>query len=265
MKMSKFKTKSNRIEDMWKEQENNSKIHYLPRGVVPVILVMLFIFSDYIFISQLIDNYFYDAAWKGVVGSCIISVIIDVSPTFFAAFIMSKSKKLHHYISFVLLLCLDLSIFAFLGVTRLNSADLIFSTGSTSLVSATNSVTESTVSAGQTALSWLFIVLPMATSVLSFIVGIMSDSKSNEKYINKKWKAKVQNMVADDEAAKIELKDVIDRQLGKNTDEKHKLAVDNVIAEELITYDKLKLMHAMACRNPQATSEIFSRKIEMEE
>lgn len=265
MRMSKLKTRSNRIEDMWKEQENNAKIHYLPRGVVPVALILLFVFSDYMFISQLLDYYFCDEVWKGNLASLVIAAIIDVSPTIIAACIMIKPKKTIHYIGIALLGLIEIILFGVIGYARLNSADLIFSMSSTSLISAANSVEDSSVSAGQTAMSWLFVVLPIATSVLSFVIGIICEGNFSDTYVKKKWKAKIYNKVADDEAAKIELRDVINRQLDKNTDEKHKLAVDNVNAEEQITYDKLKLIHAMACRNPQATSEIFSRKIGMEE
>ena len=64
--MSKNISKNNRIEEVWKKQQEYKEVHYLPRGVVPITLVLAFIVSDYTFISQLLDFYFYDEAWRGI-------------------------------------------------------------------------------------------------------------------------------------------------------------------------------------------------------
>jgi len=254
--------KINKIEEMWKEQQKHKEVHYLPRGIVPVILVIAFIISDYTFISQLLDFYFYDEAWRGILASIVIAILIDVTPVIIAACIMIPHKRKIHYIGIGSLTSMLAALFGFLGYVRINSAELIFSIGSTSLVSAAHNAADMAISPGQAGMSWLFVVLPIATSVLSFIIGIISDSSLKETYTNKVWGAALYDDITHLEAEKIELKHVLDSDFDGETDAKYALALSDNKAEEELTFDKLKLTQAFACKNPQAAAEIFARKID---
>lgn len=258
MTMSKLIEK-NKVRAMLKEKKKKNDVHYLPQGFIPMVLVLTFIASDYIFISQLLEHYFNEAQWRGVVASIIIAIIIDVSPTIIAACLMTKSKQKIHYIGVVALTVVEFALFALLGYVRVNSADLIFSIKSTSLKSATSAAKETALTSGQTGMSWLFVALPIATSILSFIIGIMTDGNSENRINDKIWVTKLYDEMAQDEADRIELQHVIDSDLEGDSDKKLELTIKDVEAYKKITYDRMSILQAIASGNPQAASEIFAR------
>ena len=231
MTMSKLIEK-NKVRAMLKEKKKKNDVHYLPQGFIPMVLVLTFIASDYIFISQLLEHYFNEAQWRGVVASIIIAIIIDVSPTIIAACLMTKSKQKIHYIGVVALTVVEFALFALLGYVRVNSADLIFSIKSTSLKSATSAI-----------LFWYS----------------YDDGNSENRINDKIWVTKLYDEMAQDEADRIELQHVIDSDLEGDSDKKLELTIKDVEAYKKITYDRMSILQAIASGNPQAASEIFAR------
>lgn len=260
--MSKRFSGNNKMEKLWKKQWKYKEVHYLPRGIVPIALVLVFIVSDYTFISQLLNFYFYDEAWRGILASITIAILIDVTPTILAVCLMIQTKKRVHYIGIGVLTLMLTVLFGFLAYVRINSSDLIFSIGSSSLISAANTIKDTGIKSGQLGMSWLFVALPIATSILSFIIGVISDNSVKKTYTDKVWSVKFYDDITQIEAAKLELKHVLNNNFDENMDAKYELAISDNKAEEELIYDKLKLMQAFACGNPQAASEIFIRKIE---
>ena len=228
-------------------------------GLVPSVLIAAFIVSDFSFISQLLEYYFVDAVWRGWLASGVLALLADITPTILAACIMIQNKKKIHYVGIDALTTMLAALFAFLGYVRLNSADLIFSLSSTSLVSVVNQTAETSLSAAQIGMSWLFVILPIATSILSFIIAAVSDGKAKREYSERVAGANWYDHISMLEAEKIEIEDLISSDFESYVDELKQLALSDNNAEKAIIKNKMKLLQAMAAGKPQAASEIFKR------
>jgi len=260
--MKKYTTKNAEIEQYYKTVQSYKEVHYLPGGWAAVGLILAFIVSDYTFISQLLEYYFVDEAWRGILASVVLAILADVSPSILAACIMVEPKKKVHYAGIASISAMLVALFSFLGYVRLNSADLIFSISSTSLGSAVNQATDTSLSAGQHGMSWLFVILPIATSILSFIISIVSDSNVKKEYTDKLAAKNFDDQITALEVDKIEIQDTMERNFEDYVNDLKQLAIDNHRTDAMIVKDKLKLVQAMASGDPQAADNIFAKKVE---
>lgn len=251
--------KTIRIEDHIKTTEKDYKeIQYLPRSGIAIALILAFIVADYCFISQLLEYYFVDEVWRSVLASAVIAIIVDVSPSILAACIMVKNKSKGHYFGIVSILMTLVAMFTFLGYVRLHSVDLIFSLSSTSLGSAMNQATDTALTAGQTGMGWLFVFLPIATSVLSFMISIMTDG-AGKTYKDKLAANAFYDYETLAEVKKLELRHVINRDFDGFVNELEALELDDKRTDASILKSKLRFRQAKVASDPQTTDNIFSK------
>lgn len=251
--------KKNGVENCIKIKEKDYKeIHYLPRSGVAISLIVAFIISDFCFISQLIEYYFVDEVWRSVLASAVIAIFVDVSPSILAACVMVKKKSKGHYCSIVGILLTLIIIFCSLAYVRLHSVDLIFSISSTSLGSTMNQTADTALTAGQLGMGWLFVFLPIATSVLSFIISIMSDG-TGKTYKEKMAANDLYDYETLSKIKELELRHVINRDFDGLVNDLEDLEMDDKRMAALILKNKLRLKQAMLASDPQTTDNIFAK------
>lgn len=250
-----------KIEDIWKTQQDFNEIHYLPKGMAAILLIIAFTCSDFLFIKQIVEYYFTEAEWMIYVSAAIISILIDVSPSILAACIMKKPKKRIDYIGIGVTLTLLALMFILIGGLRINSADLMFSTNSTTLRSAVSEMAGPAVTPGQAWISAVYVVIPVFTSVLSFLIAVMDNNASRVTYADKMAGGSLYDQITQMEAEQIEIGHVLNKDFDSYVDEMEAIALSNNEAENVIALEKLKLAQAMHTGDPQAASEIMARKI----
>mgnify|MGYP004661610097 FL=1 len=251
--------KKNGVENCIKIKEKDYKgMHYLPRSGVAISLIVAFIISDFCFISQLIEYYFVDEVWRSVLASAVIAIFVDVSPSILAACVMVKKKSKGHYCSIVGILLTLIIIFCSLAYVRLHSVDLIFSISSTSLGSTMNQTADTALTAGQLGMGWLFVFLPIATSVLSFIISIMSDG-TGKTYKEKMAANDLYDLETLSKIKVLELRHVINRDFDGLVNDLEDLEMDDKKMDALILKNELRLKQAMLASDPQTTDNIFAK------
>lgn len=250
------------IVEGWKKQKNHDDFHFIPSDFRVFLLVIFFVFSDLMFIHQLVDAYFYDTEVMSWLTSLVVAVLIDVSPTTIAASIGVKNKGPKHYAAIVMATIALILGFVMIGYVRINSSELIFSTNNSSLISASQSVTDkaSIITKGQLGMTLLFVLIPVFTSVLSFVIGILANNDSEKKLTNQLEGYNIYNEISERIANSMEMKMVMDTDFDSYVDEKHKLEVMNAKADKEITMDYMKIMQAIACAGSPEVHRILRYK-----
>ncbi len=146
-----------------------------PSSPMAKILIFFFIIIDFSFIKQLTDCYFAETWWKTLASALVVAAIMDIMPSIIAELAKMKCKRWYTYLEIVISTTALLTVFIVIFVVRWYSQDIIYETASTQLqiVSALTPEMDHAASdtAGRTAMTILFGMIPLVTSIISFFVS----------------------------------------------------------------------------------------------
>lgn len=240
------------------EQEYN-EVHYLPTSKVGLAIVLICIISDYIFFEQIIDYHFTESIMMVRMVAFIMALAIDIIPTILVGCMVKQSKSKLEYVAMVILVLIEFSLFLLNALMRIYDADLIFSTDSTVLQSAMNTVVKVN-KGGQKWLALILCIMPVATSVISFMIGVLDNNAFRKTHMEEKALLGILDEMAQVEAEMIEIEHVSKRNFEKYVDEHEKLVLADNQSNRILTYDTLRLTQALAAGHPQAASDIMAKR-----
>lgn len=254
------------IVEAWKKEQKREEFKFMSSNPKIAFLVILFIISDLMFIHQLIEAYFYDTEVMGWFTSIVVAVLIDVSPSTIASGIERKNKSLKHYFAIAISVVALILGFVILAYIRIHSSDIIFSVESTSLISSQHGggVQKGRISRGMQGMTWLFILIPIFTSILSFTLTMLCESDAEKTLIDRMKGYNLYNEISESIADSMEMKQVMDTDFEAIVDKKYNIAILNIETDAQVTMDTMKLMQAIACGGSPEVHRILRSEVKMQ-
>lgn len=255
------KRNSTNIEDVLKKEQYFNEVHYLPKNIWALVLVFFFVFLDSLFIYQIITGYFVEAPKISLASTIGLAILIDVSPSILAGCISVKNKKRIHYAGMIATSVLLLASFLFLAMVRIHSGDMIYSVSSTTIQSALQTTVKETVeNKGQQWVTALYCIMPVFTSVLSFMIGVFENSESRELFQRKISGNHLYNEITKKMVNEMEIEAELKRDLMGMNEKKKALVLSDLETDALILKEKIKLQCACAVGTPQALDNMMKKK-----
>lgn len=239
------------------------KIHFFPRSPLILAAILFFIYTDYMFIFQLTDLYFCQAEVLGIICAITIAAVIDLIPSIIASVVNVKHKEKKHYLLIVGLTTILMLVFIGLFAVRWNSSDFIYDTSGTQLSvfsSETELVPAEENTTGQRAMTILFGLIPMATSMLSFCVSVLDDGREDKGYQKRISVMKCKSELANLEANNLEIQNELKRDYIGRNEILRALEHDDVEQEKIIAKEIIKFQMALAEGTPQGLSNVMEKR-----
>lgn len=250
-------------ERYYKTVQKMNEVSYLPTyNSVAMVLCLFFIFLDYVCIYQLVSGYMVETVLNSVMLSLGIAITIDISPSILAGCIRSLSdkpkeeRKVYDYVG-VIVIPMLITFFVLMAFVRIHSQDMIFSTADTGIQSAIGqAAATSQASKGTLWMSYLFIFVPIATSIITFAISISSSMSDKKDYVNNVTKLALIDEITENKMKELEAQQLLDKNLKMRDKALFELEKEkNRIAAEL-AMDLVELEVAKALQDPQAADEI---------
>lgn len=169
-------------------KESGFKI--FPNAPMAKMLIIFFIVINFSFIKQLTDCYFAETWWKTLASALVVATLMDIMPSIIAELAKMKCKRWYTYVEIVVTTIALLSVFIVVFAVRWYSQDIIYETASTQLqiVSAFTPEVDHAESdiAGRTAMTILFGLIPLVTSIISFFISYYDNASASQDSSSKK-------------------------------------------------------------------------------
>lgn len=147
----------------------------LPSSPMAKTLITFFIIIDFSFIKQLTDCYFAETWWKTLASALVVAALMDIMPSIIAELAKMKCKRWYTYLEIVVSTTALLAVFIVIFVVRWYSQDILYETAFTQLQIVTAFTSEiahaESDTAGRAAMTILFGMIPLVTSIISFFVS----------------------------------------------------------------------------------------------
>lgn len=257
--------KTSYMEEAWKRQNQTQAVHILPSGKLAIFLVVFFIAVDFFFLRGIIEYLFTDSELMVNISAIAVAVIIDVSPSVLAGILMIQRKTRIQKTGAIGITIMLLVFFALLAGLRLNASDMVYSTSSTALVSTINGKDEAVAHPAELWMSLVYCLVPVATSVLSFMIGMTQNKKLEEEYQRKISANRLYDEIASRQANVIELEAIIGSDLLGYNQKLKELELSNLEADKQITKERLRLAQALALGTPEGASNMLGNREEGED
>lgn len=236
--------------------DNGKSFRILPNSMMAKILILFFIVIDFSFIKQLTDCYFVETWWKTLASALVVAVLMDIMPSIMAELAKTKCKTWYTYIEIGITAAVFLVVFAVVFVVRWYSQDMIYETSSTQLQITSSFIAETTEAegetAGRTAMTILFGIIPLVTSIISFFVSYYdepsADAGKNSRKLHYLYlKAQLINTAGNME----ELENETQRDIRGYDDANKALMLDDLNQYRKISCEKAKLKAVIKRKEPE--------------
>lgn len=254
------------IKSSGKERETDG-FRILPHSSTAKWLIFFFIAIDFSFIKQLTDCYFVETWWKTLSSALVVAAIVDIMPSMIAELAKRKHKQWYTYLGITVTALALMAVFTVLFIVRWYSQDLIYETASTQLVVVSSLPTETgaveTETAGRAAMTILFGLIPVVTSVISFLVSYYDDELPGNDSKRLPHLLCLKAHLINAGSSIYELENEMGRDIQGYDDANKALFLDDLNQYKRITREKVKLQIARKRKDPEVLNFIYpdSKKV----
>lgn len=247
-----------RIVEKQKGIQKLEGLKMLPSSLFFKFIIVMFIWADALFLYQITEKYFAQAAVMSWVAAVVMACILDVTPSVIAGLLNMPKKKYKHNITMIVLGIMMAILFVGIFALRWNSQDIVFDTAGTQL-SLTSASTmdkndDKDVSMGQQSLTLLLGFQPIATSLLSFAIALFDTGREKKEIVKSKERIKLAEAAINVDADNLEIQNELNRDLYEYDNQLKKLELDDITQQKYITKELIKLRFALGEGTPDALS-----------
>lgn len=247
-----------RIVEKQKGIQKLEGLKMLPSSLFFKFIIVMFIWADALFLYQITEKYFTQAAVMSWVAAVVMACILDVTPSVIAGLLNMPKKKYKHNITMIVLGIMMAILFVGIFALRWNSQDIVFDTAGTQL-SLTSASTmdkndDKDVSMGQQSLTLLLGFQPIATSLLSFAIALFDTGREKKEIVKSKERIKLAEAAINVDADNLEIQNELNRDLYEYDNQLKKLELDDITQQKYITKELIKLRFALGEGTPDALS-----------
>jgi len=241
-------------------------IYLVPSRRNLILLILILFLADFLVMYAGIEEIMYESVITCAAFAAVISIFFVAAPPLIVSTLAVKEKKMIHNISAGLLIIALIIMFICLGVWRMQSQTDIYNAavttsqgGSPGSTMAVLEHTAESIRNAEKGFKGLFITVLAGNSLLCMVITLMdaaSVSRANHKV--RKYAARLQEYIEQEEAAVQELEEALRQDLYKENEELYNQAVRELEVREEMINMKVKMMIAEYLAEPNAASQLYS-------